>query len=96
MAKVGSSTVVASIKKADLNMPIYHVHALTREGLKDEERAYFGLSKNLLCKSLLPTTTQLFEGYYVRDLIKGNNRDIKIVTLVRDPVARNISAFLEV
>ena len=95
MAKVGSSTVVASLHKSNLDMPIYHIHALTKEGLKNEESSYYGPEKDFFCKSLLPVTTHVFEGHYVRDIIKSGTRKIKVVTLVRDPVARNISAFFE-
>lgn len=95
MAKVGSSTIVASIKKAKLDIPVYHIHALTKEGLQNEERAYFGPSISLTCKSLLPEATHLYEGYYLNDVLKKGNRPSMIVTLVRDPIARNISAFFE-
>lgn len=95
MAKVGSSTVVASIEKANLGVPVYHIHALTKKGLRNEEVSYFGPKLNITSKSLLPRTTHLFEGYYLRDLINWTNRPVKIITLVRDPIARNISAFFQ-
>jgi hypothetical protein len=40
MGKVGSSTVVKSLQKLDFDFEVYHVHALSDEGIEELENIY--------------------------------------------------------
>jgi hypothetical protein len=89
MGKVGSSTIKESLRKLNLSMQIYHVHYLTKENI-DNILKYFIEAKRV-------PTSQIWEGQYLRSKINRdlNGKKWKIVTLVREPIARNISAFFQ-
>jgi hypothetical protein len=98
MGKVASRSVEASLRDILIDMPIIHFHYLTEESIAIAEDFYYedahGLNRHL--KSDLPH--DLFTSYFIRSYIGENqliNRRWKIITLVRDPVARNISGFFE-
>lgn len=91
MGKVGSSTVQASLKALYPDRPLYHVHFLNPVRVKQIERqrkAWFRTDRHGLL--LRPW---LYEFLY--EEIRRNNRRWKIITLIREPVARNISTFFE-
>jgi hypothetical protein len=74
-------------------MPIFHVHYLSRarvEDLEKERRRYFGTEKYGLLKR--PWLYQ-----YLRKVLKEqfDGRKWKIISLTRDPIARNLSTFFE-
>ncbi|MGB2963313.1 MAG: putative capsular polysaccharide synthesis family protein [Anaerolineales bacterium] len=88
MGKVGSQTVVETINRLQLNRPVFHFHwmnsdslAFTRQKAEDSGRAYPG--------------KDYWESMYVRNrlLLNQNKAAHDIITLTRDPVARNLSAF---
>lgn len=94
MGKVGSSSINRSLKVLRQDMPIFHVHYLTKDliDLNEGMRIKFfrtkeekELKRTWLCEFL---NNQLAAG-----LINGNKW--KIITLVRDPIARNVSAFFQ-
>ena len=91
--KVGSSTVLKSLKALDLDMPIFHIHTLTPEGIAHGE-AIHGHS----LRSHFPRSKHLLESQYLRrEMDRGlNGKKWKIVTLVREPVARNISSLFQI
>lgn len=97
MGKVGSSTVVASLKASMPQKPIYHIHSLTREGIEHGKQMYARIFNNerrtdaRRMKHLL-TAEQL----YKRAAGGRAAPKWKVITLVRDPVARNISDFFQV
>jgi Putative capsular polysaccharide synthesis protein len=92
MAKVGSQTVVRSIRASRPRQPVFHVHTLTEEGMAAMEEFYRW--------SRLPSP--LWGGHLLvsRYLSQQIRRGVtpgrwKIVTLVRDPVARNLSLLFQ-
>jgi hypothetical protein len=97
MGKVGSKTVERALKGALPSMPVYHAHILCASSIQSEELYRYGKRPRFLDKSLLPETSHLFTSYYLRERLDADNlsetNKWKIVTLVRDPVARNISGF---
>ena len=103
MGKVGSSTVTSSLQNSSINMPIFQFHLLSNSAIHFDENMYWGTqwgpNFNFFRKSLLPATKHLYYSYYFRWLInmgRPNPRNKwKIVTLLREPVARNISGFFE-
>lgn len=92
MGKVGSSTVVASLREHEPKLHIYHVHYITEAGLGGRESFYrHGY------KQIGHVPQHLVEGRYVRHLMRRGKQDRRwsVVTLVRDPVACNISRFFQ-
>lgn len=88
MGKVGSSTVVRTLKSLRLTCPILHVHTLTANGLRhairrqrQSRRPY--LSEHLVVSGLL---------------VKKLNRRLfpcRVITLSREPISRAISFLFE-
>lgn len=94
MGKVGSTSVVRLLEKTIKNQPIYHIHYLNPETItkiweqkqiKIYEPWHYGKLANLI------TSKYLIDNF---DRLIGL-KNIKIITLVRDPVARNISNFFQ-
>jgi hypothetical protein len=93
MGKVGSTTILRSLGSLRLEMPIYHIHFL-RQNVIDRvdrgERRKYSPEDAARCR-------HLWRSQYLRKKInKGlKKKKLKIVTLTRDPIARNISAYFE-
>ncbi len=93
MGKVGSSTVKKSLEQVSENSAIYHVHFLTKDLVSETEakrKPYFRTNKHNL----------LTRPWMYQFLIRKIESDIldtkwKVISLTRDPIARNISAFFE-
>lgn len=94
MGKVGSSTVMDSLNALALDMYIYHVHVLTHEWIDKTERIYKNASK---VNNKIVIDNHLVTSFYLRKKLDKSPQDKKwkVVTLIRDPIARNISSFFE-
>ncbi len=93
MGKVGSSTVKHSLQKLKLPMNVYHVHALTQERIDWLEEKFIHASK---VKEKPVIHDHVIESIFLRELIDQNKHlNWKIITLIRDPIARNISTFFQ-
>jgi len=89
MGKVGSSTVLASLKQAVHKAPAFHVHLLSdtllkkgelyKRSIKEGNRAYL---YNICLRRTL-------------DASLSSGQKWKIISLVRDPVGRNLSSFFQ-
>lgn len=88
MAKVGSSAVVSALERAAL--PVFHVHRMHAGHLAmmREQRAARGWRV-----PPLPAHDRL--GLKLQRNVFGRGRPAKIVTLVRDPIGRNLSSYFE-
>jgi Putative capsular polysaccharide synthesis protein len=98
MGKVGSSTVVQTLETAQLSSPIYHMHTLTTRGIHETEEHYYGDRLRSTSPSQWPNTKHLFVSHYLFKQLQqrgSNKKHWKIISLVRDPIARNISDFFE-
>jgi len=90
MGKVASTAIVDAIHASRPELPVYHVHFLTDEGMTDAlsrlRRIKKRFNANFWC---------LYESEYVlrNVLTVAADRRLKIVTLFREPVARTISSF---
>lgn len=93
MGKVGSKSVQAGLEALDLGRPIYHAHFLSSERTaltEDQRRKFFRteqynyLRRPWLNQFLLHTFQQ-----------QDGKSKWKLITLTREPVGRNISAFFE-
>jgi hypothetical protein len=91
MGKVGSSAVTRSLRAAGIESRIYKLHFLTRQGMARAERQY---RRNWTGGR---RALHLWESQYLHDKVREPRpgKQWRIVTLVRDPVARNVSAFFQ-
>lgn len=93
MGKVGSKTVMTTLRTLGLDIPIYHLHFLTNERITETEakrKKYFRTDRYSYLKR--PWMYQFLR----KQIDSGLNcKKWKIVTLTREPIARNISTFFE-
>lgn len=85
MGKVATSTMVASIKKYANIQPI-HVHVLNPVQLQ---------SRRIRSRHDEDRSSALEFWQAVHDMVIESDRNVKIVTLVREPIGRNISGFFQ-
>lgn len=83
MGKVGSSTVYYSLKSG-IHNPIYHLHSLNKESLRNQEE---------LCKSRnFSVYPEVKIGKILAQRIeKDKTKPWKIITLTREPISNRIS-----
>ena len=84
MGKVGSSSIYMSLKEI---MPTFHVHYL-RKDLMDK------INKNQINRGFAPPEHLVTSKMVLKKYIK-KDKPLNIISLVRDPIARNMSAFFE-
>jgi hypothetical protein len=90
MGKVGSSSIVKSLKAMKLDRSVYHVHFLNKDNIQKADRMLHEIygnhyNVNRWC---------LYESRFViKHFLQQQNKNLKIISLVREPVARNISSF---
>lgn len=92
MAKVGSQTVVRSIRGSQPGQPVFHVHTLTADGMAAMD-AFYRWSR----VPALPVGGHLLVSRFLEEQIRRGVTPgrWKVITLVRDPVARNISLLFQ-
>lgn len=92
MGKVGSTSIVESLKASSLDMPIFHVHCLTDEGIDYIDSVY---KQEFSVRGSIPG--HLFDSLYLRKSMKNMDDSTrwKVVTLVRDPIAQHLSSFFQ-
>ena len=92
MGKVGSTTLLNSLEALELtDTKIYHTHNLTPESIAKQESVYRAKFDEIRC-----IHSHLIHGQYLYNLIQDRRlKNFKIITLTRDPVARNISGFFQ-
>jgi len=92
MGKVGSSSVTESLKAIDVPFELFHVHVLTRDGIEGVHREYRHATRVYGRPAI---QRHIVESDYLRRQLDGNDSSVrwKVISLVRDPVARNISTF---
>jgi Putative capsular polysaccharide synthesis protein len=90
MGKVGSSTVFDSLKSAMLDRPIFHIHFLDPENIQRAESMlwrHFGGHCSV-------NRWALYESRFViKHFLQRPIEGIQIISLVREPISRNISSF---
>ena len=91
MGKVGSTSIHRSLAQAELALPIYKVHFLSDKGMQHGEEFH---QKTL--KIPWEETPHIQTSQFLREQIQ-NNRAIqwKIITIVREPISREISEFFQ-
>jgi len=95
MGRVGSTSIRDSLEALNLDMSIYQVHALSDQGITQMEQMYWGETPKVFRRALLPETKHVFAGHFLRTQLNTSTAPgkWKVVTLVRDPIARNVSEF---
>lgn len=86
MGKVGSSAVYEALRGAS-SRPVFHVHTMAERGIAVTRRRY-------RARGAVPPS-HLFLGDRLRRSWIQHDRPARIVTLVREPISRNVSAFFE-
>ena len=86
MGKTASASVYLSLKKTT-DYDVFHVHRLNPENIKK-------VKDECLQRCEIPPNEEL--GLYLyKNLIRKRETSTKIITLVREPIARNISAYFQ-
>lgn len=92
VGKVGSSTIANTLRKYGIYEVQPHSLRYSRIG------SYFVIPKNthqLFIRNFYKTLLIRIKGFFLKLKIRFVHRRVKVVTLVRDPISRNISAFFE-
>lgn len=84
MGKVGSTSVTKAL--APLGIPVYQVHHLDRAHLDSVAEVLRAAGQD---------QEHIRHSYHVLTHIVGQSMPAKVISLVRDPVARNLSAFIQ-
>jgi hypothetical protein len=93
MGKVGSKSVQTGLEALALDRPVYHSHFLSEDRTartEKQRRKFFRTKRYAYLRR--PWLNQFLLRMYRND---PQERDWKLVTLTREPVGRNISAFFE-
>jgi len=88
IGKVGSSSVYSSLQGTIHGNNMYHFHALNENRIKKEE-AYYRSS----LKRSIPY--HLIKSKIVSELLKEYKGDIKIFSLIREPITRELSSIFQ-
>lgn len=89
MGRAASMTITNTIKSMNLNSPVYHTHWLNKQSV-DERVARINSWKKNGIGPLNVRVSELLSPEIEKRLIA---RQWKIVSVIREPVARNVSAF---
>jgi hypothetical protein len=83
MGKVGSTTLLQSLQNTSLDMDVLHVHVLLPEWITKVRDQY--------------RYTDILASIYLRERLDNefDRHQWKVISLVRDPIARNISSFFQ-
>jgi hypothetical protein len=92
MGKVGSSSIYRSIKSGWTQSPVYHLHVLSEDNLSALDRV---IRESYPKTRFIPE--HLIAGEFLRRYLPTSaaKQKWKIITLVRDPIARNVSSFFQ-
>lgn len=93
MGKVGSKSIQAGLEALDLDRPIYHAHFLSHERTAETEehrKKFFRTERYSYLRR--PWLNQFLRQRFENT---ADDRRWKLITLTREPVGRNISAFFE-
>ena len=86
MGKVGSSTIEKSLKQSGYNGAIFHVHVLSDALLEKGEAKKRAKNQG---------NVSYLYNQVLRETVLQNKHEWKIISLVREPVGRNISSFFQ-
>ncbi len=84
MAKVGSSSIYHTIKQ-QTRLKVYHVHSL-------DQAKIIAAVDNAKSRGIIPRSREVGGLIYTNRV--QSKKPLRLISCVRDPIARNISAFL--
>ncbi|WP_413167435.1 putative capsular polysaccharide synthesis family protein [Capilliphycus salinus ALCB114379] len=88
MGKVGSESIVFSLKRLGIPNDIYHIHVLYPENLKLSIQQRQALN--------LPLTLQMEHSQALREYLdRGGAEKLRVITAVREPVSQLISSIFQ-
>ena len=93
MGKVGSTSIKRSLQALNPDMAIYHSHLLSKERIAETEKK----RKKFFRTERVSYLKRPWMNQFLRKEIgrKQGGRKWKVITLTRDPIARNVSTFFE-
>ncbi|MGK7933370.1 MAG: putative capsular polysaccharide synthesis family protein [Microcystaceae cyanobacterium] len=90
MGKVGSMSIYESLKTLNLGIPIYHTHNLIARNFEDFD------TKLKILRYRNQKERLMTEWCIYHKILQGlHDKKWKIITFVRDPIAKNISDFFQ-
>jgi hypothetical protein len=90
MGKVGSSSVMKSLKKAIL--PLFHAHFLLKNA---DNRSFYNPNVYEILELKLGREKQVRRGEFLYNKIIVPKKQVKIISLTREPIGRNVAAFFQ-
>jgi hypothetical protein len=92
MGKVGSTAVYRALRSLPADYSVYHVHTLNRNLVRAAHSAYRATYRT---RRIVPH--HLFASERLLDELKAEQPRgrWKVITIIRDPIARNISSFFQ-
>jgi len=87
MGKVGSSSVYHSLKE-QLNVPVFHLHKFSAEGIKKSKKLHLQSHRRSIPLHLIISEE-------LHKLISPRMINLKIITLIREPVSHTVSSFFQ-
>ncbi len=93
MGKVASSSIFKSLKSAKIKQPVYQIHTLNRDVIQQKWRT-IKLYQPYINRPVIDQDF-LVSKYMSDHLDQILNRKLKIISIVRDPLQRNISDFFQ-
>ncbi len=87
--KVGSSSVYSSLKRLDHRHPVYHVHFLSPQGIDNAVAFVKNSADPVLVHHLV--LSQVLR----RKLDRTHGMQLKVISLIRDPIGRAVSDLFE-
>ncbi|WP_198658921.1 putative capsular polysaccharide synthesis family protein [Winogradskyella tangerina] len=88
MGKVASSSIYYSLKEK--NLIVYHVHRLNKKYIQEVHESIYKKTGEVESKVVDKRGIRLFNMF-----IKSNKRPVYVISMVRNPIERNISAFFQ-
>ncbi|BAG03115.1 putative capsular polysaccharide synthesis family protein [Microcystis aeruginosa] len=91
MGKVGSSSVMKSLKKKAI-LPLFHVHFLLKNA---DNRSFYNPNVYEILSVKLEREMLLRQGKFLYNKIIAPKKQVKIISLTREPIGRNVAAFFQ-
>lgn len=89
MGRAASMTITNTIKSLQLKQPVYHTHWLNTQSVKERVERINSWKNN----GAGPLNVRVAELLSPEIDNRFNDREWKLISIVREPVARNVSAF---
>ncbi|MEM8668660.1 MAG: putative capsular polysaccharide synthesis family protein [Planctomycetota bacterium] len=87
MGKVASTSIYRTLANNSLGFPVYQIHRMNPENLRETREKH--AARNI------PMEKHEERGARLYDELVRTKRRFRVITLVREPISRNISAFFQ-